>query len=127
MQNKTTDRPDASPGGTSEQERAFEKTEQPGPLTRSLQSLLQMGLGETLIRAATNVFSLGAIVLVVWLAQSYFRQPTRAQANGAAAPSALPPAVAAPSSSLPIDLSSFGIVRQADMHTNVPERARQDI
>jgi murein DD-endopeptidase MepM/ murein hydrolase activator NlpD len=26
-----------------------------------------------------------------------------------------------------LDLSSFGIVRQADPHTNVPERARQDI
>src|SRR5512138_1634968 len=112
MQNKTTDRPDMSPGGTSEQERTSEKTEQPGPLTRSLQSLLQMGLGETLIRAATNVFSLGAIVIVVWLTQAYFRQPTHAQTNNPALPTALPPAVAASSSSLPIDLSSIGIMRQ---------------
>jgi murein DD-endopeptidase MepM/ murein hydrolase activator NlpD len=127
MQNKSTDQPDARPRGTGETESTTETTEQPGALARSLQSLLQMGLGELLIRAATNVFSLAAIIVVVWLAQAYFRQPASAQANAPSVPTALPPAMSSAAGALPIDLSSVGIQRQADLHTNVPERARQEI
>ncbi len=127
MQNKTTDRPDdARPGGTGEPESTTEIAEQPGTLARSLQSLLQMGLGELLIRAATNVFSLAAIVIVVWLAQAYLREPARAQGGGPALPTALPAQLAS-ALALPIDQSAVGIPRQADLHTNVPERARQEI
>ncbi len=93
-----------------------------------MQGLLQMGLGELVVRAATNFFSVAAIVIVIWLAQSYFRQPQRAPSGGSQA--AVPTTVAvkpAAALSLPIDLSSFGISRQADLHTNVPERPRQDI
>jgi len=127
MQNKSADQPDARPGGRGEPESTTDTTEQPGALARSLQSLLQMGLGELLIRAATNVFSLAAIVLVVWLAQAYFREPARAHAGGPAVPTALPPALSSAAGSLPIDLSAIGISRQADLHTNVPERPRQEI
>lgn len=127
MQNKFPDQPDARPRGTGEPESTIETTEQPGALARSMQSLLQMGLGELLIRAATNVFSLGAIVVVVWLAQAYFRQPASAQANAPIVPTALPPALSSAAGPLPIDLSAIGIQRQADLHTNVPERPRQEI
>ncbi len=91
-----------------------------------MQSLLQMGLGEILLRAATNVFSLIAIAVVIWLAQMYFRQPIPQGGQSAQGQPTAPvePAVAA---KLPLDLSSFGIVRQADIHTNAPERAREDI
>ncbi len=126
MQNNLTDRPDdARPGGTGEPESTTDIVEQPGTLARSLQSLLQMGLGELLIRAATNVFSLAAIVVVVWLAQAYFHEPARAQ-GGAIVPTALPPGLAA-AVALPVDQGAIGIPRQADLHTNVPERARQEI
>ena len=89
-----------------------------------------MGLGELLLRAATNIFSVLAIVLVIWLTQMYFRQPAaRAQANGGHTPRCH---VACRSRRLPglpdtSDPSSVGILRQADLHTNVPERARQEI
>ncbi len=127
MQNKTTDRPDdARPRGTAEPDSTTEISEQPGALARSLQRLLQMGLGELLIRAATNVFSLAAIVAVVWLAQAYFREPARAQAGSPAVPTILPANLAA-AASLPIDQAAIGISRQADLHTNVPERPRQEI
>ncbi len=36
--------------------------------------MLQLGLGEFLLKAATNLFSLIGIVVVIWLAQSYFRR-----------------------------------------------------
>lgn len=94
-----------------------------------MQSLLHMGLGEFLLRAATNVFSVIAILLVVWLAQSYFRQPAaRAQTDGPTPPALSPVDTgAAPAGAAPPDSSSAGILRQANIHTNVPERARQDI
>src|SRR5512143_135 len=101
MQNKSKDRSDASPCGTGEPASTIETAEQPGALARSLQSLLQMGLGELLIRAATDVFSLAAIVVVVWLAQSYFHQPSRAQAHPPTVATAVPPALSAAAGSLP--------------------------
>jgi murein DD-endopeptidase MepM/ murein hydrolase activator NlpD len=91
-----------------------------------LQGLLQLGLGETLLRAATNVFSLGAIVIVIWLARAYFHQPATAPLSQGPISTALPPDIQAPAS-FPLDLSAIGIPRQADLHTNVPERPRQDI
>src|SRR5512146_2710560 len=129
MQINPTDRPDSGPGGTEEPDLASRTTEQPGIIASWVQSLLQMGLGDLVVRAATNVFALGAIVIVIWLSQSYFgHQAPPAKANavstqGGAVATAQPPSLA----SLPIDLSAFGIPRQADIHTNVPERPRQDI
>src|SRR5512146_2015202 len=114
MQNKANDMPDARPGGTEEPDSTNQTTQQPGTIARSVQSLLQMGVGELLVRAATNIFSVVAIVIVIWLAQAYFRQPvTRAQVAGAqAGPTSLP--VEPPSdASVPVDLSAVGISRQA--------------
>ncbi len=92
-----------------------------------MQSLLQMGLGELLVRAATNFFSVAAIVVVIWLARSYLHQPASVQPGvHAASPTLVAPKPAA-ALSFPIDLSSFGISRQADLHTNLPERPREDI
>jgi murein DD-endopeptidase MepM/ murein hydrolase activator NlpD len=88
-----------------------------------------MGLGEILLRAATNVFSVVAILIVIWLAQMYFRQPTsKTQGNNPPAQGqTAAPAAPLVGSKLPLDLSSFGIVRQANLHTNAPEKARSDI
>src|SRR5512142_1312569 len=127
MQNQYPEGPQARRGGKEEPDSSPESAEQPGTIARSVQRLLQMGLGEWVVRAATNVFSLAAIIIVIWLAQAYFRQPAaRAQANGAAAPTSVPSALPA-SGSAPLDPSSVGIPLQADLHTNVPERARQEI
>lgn len=127
MQNQYPEGPQARRGGKEEPDSSPESAEQPGTIARSVQRLLQMGLGESVVRTATNIFSLAAIVIVIWLAQAYFRQPAaRARANGSAAPTFVPSALPS-SDSAPVDLSSIGIVRQADPHTNVPERARQDI
>ncbi len=99
-----------------------------GPLTRGIQGLLHLGLGEFLHRAATNILSILAIVVVIWLAQTYFgRRAAQAQSTGtptqafAAAPTASIP------SGAPADESSTGILRVADIHTNLPARPREDI
>ncbi|MFH1184455.1 MAG: M23 family metallopeptidase [Chloroflexota bacterium] len=101
---------------------------QSSPISRAVQSLLQMGLGEFVLKAATNLFSLIGIVVVIWLAQLYFRraetpgQPSAESSGLTAVPDGVTLA-----SILPSDLSAGGILRQANIHTNMPERARQEI
>ncbi len=99
-------------------------------LARWMQGLLQMGLGESLLRAATNIFTVLAIVLVVWLARMYSGQTTaHAENNGGSSSNEVPTLAAGglDTSSLPTDLSSVGILRTTDIHTNIPERPRQDV
>ncbi len=127
MQNNPMNRPDSASGEMEESDSTSQSIEQPGAIARWMQSLLQMGLGELLVRAATNIFSVAAIIVVIWLARSYFSQPAaRAAGNPSIAATALP--LQSPSApSLTIDLSAFGIPRETDLHTNVPSRPRDDI
>ncbi len=99
------------------------------PVTRWVQGLLHMGLGEFLLKAATHVFSLVGIGIVIWLAQTYFRQPTGAADAGGSVPAIVTTLPGGPSlsSALPFDLSGVGVFREANIHTNVPDRARQEI
>lgn len=129
MQNKSKDSSSARREEMEEPKDDSLSPKQSGLLSRWMQSLVQMGLGELLLRAATNIFSVIAIGIVIWLAQMYFHQPEALnQGSGGPANSQQPLPVAPPlASNLPLDLSSFGILRQANLHTNVPERARQDI
>jgi len=94
-----------------------------------VQSLLHMGLGEFLLKAATHVFSLIGIAMVIWLAQTYFRQPAPEPQDSGTPPEIMTAMPSGPSlqAGLAVDLGGSGILRQADIHTNVPERARQDI
>jgi murein DD-endopeptidase MepM/ murein hydrolase activator NlpD len=125
MQNNLKDKPDAPGGGIEKPESHLSSDQQSGTLSRWMQSLLHMGLGEYVLRAAINIFSVVAIGIVIWLAQMYFRQPASGPRSSQAATAI--PVAPAPASSLVLDLSSFGILRQADIHTNVPERPRQEI
>src|SRR5574341_659496 len=115
--------------GASEPQDTSARSDQSGRLSRWMQSLLQMGLGEPLLRAATHIFSVIAIVIVIWLAQVYFSQPNARTKGNQRPPQGPTPPPAAPltDASAPQDLSSFGIVRQTDPHTNIPARPRQDI
>ena len=100
----------------------------PNRLMRWVQGLLQMGLGEWVLRAATHIFSIGAIALVIWLARSYsFQMSAHAQASNSAAQGSTPiqPTSEPELSSAPEDLSSVGIIRRADIHTSISQRPRQ--
>jgi len=100
---------------------------QSGILGNWLGSLLQMGLGESLLRAGTNVLSVLAIALVIWLAQNFYRQlPDQVRAAQAAGPA----------ETAGVDLQSIpasgnpapsGILRGAQIHTIIPSRPRQEI
>ena len=100
-----------------------------GQFTSWMQSLLQIGLGNSLLHTVTNIFSILAIIAVIWMAEVYFNQPRpKAQTNSAPLP--VPTSIADSaigSAAGPIDLSSVGIVREENIHTNIPTRARQEI
>jgi murein DD-endopeptidase MepM/ murein hydrolase activator NlpD len=101
----------------------------PGTISGWVSSLIQMGLGESILRAGTNLFSILAIGGVVWLAQAYYRQmPNPAAGNAGRSPDpAATPAVdimAIPAFDNP---SIDGISRSAQIHTYVPSRPRDEI
>jgi LysM repeat protein len=100
-----------------------------GLITRGLNLLAQMGLGEAMLRGSTNLFSVAAIILVLWLAQRYFQgAPNRFAENSTQASDS--------SENTVIDLNTIpamdnpaviGISRSAQLHTNVPSRPRDEI
>jgi murein DD-endopeptidase MepM/ murein hydrolase activator NlpD len=94
--------------------------------TNWIQGLFQIGLGNSLLHTITNVFSVLAVIFVIWIASAYFSQPrAQAQTNNASIPT--PMAVSASNSSAGLDFSSFGVPREVNIHTNVPSRPREDI
>lgn len=104
------------------------KERQPGLFSRWTSVLLRMGLGESLLRASTNILSVAAILIVIWLVQMFTRQGAFS-VGGTAAQAAGPTeaAVATESAPLPTDLGSISISRLAQIHTMIPSRPRQDI
>ena len=98
------------------------------PISRGLQSLVQMGLGESLLRAATHGLSILGILIVVFVARQYFQ---RAEPSAPDAGAPLPATAVADSINLaslgPAQFLEAGIAREANIHTNMPERARTDI
>jgi len=102
----------------------------PSLISRWMNNLVQMGLGESLLRVGTNLFSIVVIVIVILLAQAYYRQtpgPLSVNSNqpsGAAAQTVEMNINSMPSLDIPI---ISGIARAAQLHTNVPSRPRQEI
>jgi murein DD-endopeptidase MepM/ murein hydrolase activator NlpD len=108
------------------------KTETPlrqrSVFSKWMNSLVEMGLGESLMRIGTNAFSVLAIVVVIALVQAYYRQaqgmPEAAMQSPVTEGSVPAEVVSAP----PLDISNTdGIARSAQLHTNVPSRPRQEI
>ncbi len=102
---------------------------QPSLIARWVNSLLQMGLGESLLRVGTNLLAIIAIVTVILLAQAYYRQtpkPLTGNANQDTGP-ALAADVNVNSMPAITDPIIAGISRAAQLHTNVPSRPREEI
>lgn len=101
---------------------------QPSALSSWLNSLTTMGLGESLIKLSTNIFSVITIVAVIIWARTYYAQ---AQTNVDGQNQAQSPEgsdvvniESAPVISVAI---SDGISRSAQIHTNIPSRPRNEI
>ncbi len=101
----------------------------PSFFSRWMNNLAQMGLGESLLRVGTNLFSILAIGLIIFLVQAFYRQTSNQllENNGqVSVPAPTAVIVANPIPALDIPIIS-GIARGAQIHTNIPSRPRQEI
>lgn len=92
-----------------------------------MESLLHLGLGDSILRVSTHILSVVALAAVIWLMQSYYRRapaPSELTATEVAAPTLQVQPQDLP---LPEDTSNIGINRLANIHTTIPSRPRQDI
>lgn len=96
-------------------------------IARFMGRLVEMGLGEPLIKIGANIFSIAALVLVVILARTFYRP---AGELPEAAEESAGPVVndAAPVNVPGTDISiAAGIDRSAQLHTNIPSRPRNEL
>ena len=89
--------------------------------------LANLGLGETVARIGTGILTLLLVLAVVWIMRPVFQssQPAASTTAGVLEPTAIPVIDVA---SLPqIKSETIGVARSALLHTNIPDRPRQDI
>jgi hypothetical protein len=110
---------------------APQKTKAPrrNRLAEWMNALLSLGLGETMVRVGTTVLSLTLIGAAIWLLQVFNRQvPLELKTRPAFASGPTPTVFVDPNLiPPPMGISIPGVMRQADPHTNIPTRPRQDI
>jgi murein DD-endopeptidase MepM/ murein hydrolase activator NlpD len=98
------------------------------PLARALEALAHLGLGEIALRVGTNVLAVGLILTVVWLMQSFYRQPVAGNSGALAASEPAPTPTLSPASlPAPEAVSMDSILRLATLHTIIPSRPRIDV
>ena len=118
------DQPDDRTPRDQEMEATSRPERRSRPVYRWIQGLVHLGVGDLLLKAATHVFSLFGILIVIWLAQTYFRQPSPGSQSNEVPASALTAMPAGPSlaSTVPLDLASSGILRRGE-HPHQRSRA----
>lgn len=91
--------------------------------------LARLGLGETATRLATSIGTLLVVAAIVLLLRSFYEEAVlgRAANEQAAAEAAAPAPIAL--EALPVSLSADpqGIARDANLHTNIPNRPRLEV
>jgi murein DD-endopeptidase MepM/ murein hydrolase activator NlpD len=108
-----------------EEKRGETSEQQPSLVTRWMERLAHLGLGEISSRIGTNALAVLLIVAVVWMLQLANLGGTSSLPGG----TNLTPAPTSPVSQLPVEnaLSLDGIPRQAELHTTIPSRPRMDV
>ena len=105
------------------------ETKEKGFFSRWAENLLQMGLGESMLRVGSSLLSLVVIVVVVWLVQMFFNRTSAGQVDAVAAQGPTPTPVVALEdvSSSAVDVDFEGIPRMAQPLTTIPFRPRQEL
>ena len=118
------DFPHENDGATGEQPK-----ERPNLITRWIESLARLGLGEFAMRVGTNFVTLLVVLMVVWLMQTLYKQVGGVPTVHAAASQATPVPTLDLAQLLPSETGMVvdGVERQAIMHTIIPTRPRQDV
>jgi murein DD-endopeptidase MepM/ murein hydrolase activator NlpD len=107
------------------EKRTEESLQQRGFFTGWINSLMDMGLGESLLKIGTNLFSVVALVVVIVLTQAYYSQARGPSVNAAQDAGPDGGALIEVDSSNALDVPVIeGISRSAQIHTNIPTRPR---
>ncbi len=97
-------------------------------LARWMELLLQLGLGESTLRVATNFFLVLALIGVVFLMRGFYNKTADAKAKSeTSAFNIATPAAPIHETALSLNRTSRGIPRMAMLHTTIPSRPRLDI
>ena len=130
MNNEFREDPPVSSGEAKEPgDVSTSKIKEKGALSRWAETLLQMGLGESMLRVGTSLLSLVVIAAVIWLVQMFYSQASDAQVNAAAAqgPTPTPSVEFGEVAPVAVDVDYMGIPRMAQPFTTIPSRPRQEI
>ena len=129
MNNKLKNTPKTEPENTVKKGNTPRSERQPNFLNRWMELLLQLGLGESTLRVATNTLLLVAVVGVVLLVQGFYKDaPNGSAGESASAADPVPTSVLElDTEPLPISINARGISRMAMIHTTIPSRPRLDI
>jgi len=99
-----------------------------GALAQWTESLIHMGLGESILRVGTHALSIAGIIIVIALARAYLNQSPDSLVRGAQAQApTVTPSVEIESVPAVENIGISGILRGANIHTIIPSRPRQDI
>src|SRR5688500_13615509 len=96
----------------------------PGILARLMETLVGLGLGESMLRAGTTILSVILLGVVIWLVRLFYAQAP-AEVN---ALEAVPTVNVAGIENAAVSVDTFaGIPRLAQAHTIIPSRPRLEI
>jgi LysM repeat protein len=102
--------------------------ETPGFFFRLFNTLIGIGLGESILRAGTTLLSILLLGIVIWLLRLFYAQTLEADTSASALQTG-PTAPVARIEDVPSqgEISFGGIPRLAQVHTTIPSRPRQDV
>jgi murein DD-endopeptidase MepM/ murein hydrolase activator NlpD len=102
---------------------------QPNLITKWMESLAHLGLGEPAVRIGTNVLTILFVIMVVWLMQTLYQPANLGWTPSVQAAAEPTPAPGSDLAQLPAEISLplNGVWRQADLHTTIPSRPRMDV
>ncbi len=114
---------DTKKGNTPRKERL------PSLFNRWMELLLQLGLGESTLRVATNALLLIAVVGVIFLTQGFYKDGIDGVAEEGVPANEPHPTLAAElnDDALALNINTRGIPRMAMMHTTIPSRPREEV
>jgi murein DD-endopeptidase MepM/ murein hydrolase activator NlpD len=99
-------------------------TDSPGILARLMETLVGLGLGESMLRVGTTILSVVLLGVVIWLVRLFYAQAP-AEVN---ALEAVPTVNVAGIENVAVSVDTFaGIPRLAQAHTIIPSRPRQEV
>ncbi|MBT3321034.1 MAG: M23 family metallopeptidase [Anaerolineae bacterium] len=101
----------------------------PNLFNRWMELLLQLGLGESTLRVATNALLLIIIFLIIFFMQGFYKDGAQKSVEENIENPEISPALAIEleNEALPLNINTRGIPRRAELHTTIPSRPRLEI